>query len=204
MDKTAYLQQIASKKSNSSNSSIKSFLFSPKLLFPLLGAIILFIALLVIGNIISSSKPNTPTVLNVSLRAKNLSKTFDSFTRQLKSSELRSSTASLISVLNETESSLAVKTPSTNSKDKSAKNPVTEEAAHQAALKKTLDDAALSGLLERVFLREVNREISLFIDLTSKVFTKTKNSNHATILTTTLNNLHNLQKDFESLRSKIH
>lgn len=199
----AYLQQIATKP-NGAKSPQKGGNFldlPPKVLYFVVGGLILAVLIIVIGSIMGN-RPAANTsgpIERISLRSKNLNTALTKYSRELKSSNLRSMATSLSSVMSGLESSSATILKSDFGKTSSTDKAITaEETALITSLNETLDNAKLNGLLDRTFVREITSQISTLIILNTDSLKKLSNPTSKTSLQGSLENLQNLHEQFSN------
>ena len=171
----------------------------------IIGAIIASMVLvLIIGLIATSGNSNSERgyVDAAYLRSNDLSSIIDSYRTQIRSSNLRSISMSLKSVLSETSfilvnalvSDFGVKEP-----NKSFKNSTIEkETAVMGELTSALEVARLNALLDRVYAHEMTYQISLLISLETDVINRTKKEPFKTNLTSARTNLEAIHSEFSS------
>lgn len=167
-------------------------------------AIAAIFLVLIIAMIASSGNKNTERdyVDTAYLRTKDLSKVIDDYRTKIRSSELRSMTMSLKSVLLETNYALS----STLTNNFEAKNPdtpekestATDETAIIGELTASLEEARLNALLDRVFAREYTYQISLLISLETDIINRTKIDLLKSSLTSSRSNLETLHEQFDN------
>ena len=198
MDKKEYLEQLnASVRPNKKPMGGKfSFVSSKafKIILGLLGAMVVFI---IIGVIISNSKDSLQKrVIDLKLHLDNTATIISDYQPSVKSSEIRSNSASLSSVLNSTNSEL------TNYilekwKIKKIDKKLQEEAAlEKDKIESDLFTAKINGILDRLYNHKMSYEISLILNEESAILKATKDEKLKNILTTSSNSLENLSIKF--------
>ena len=198
MDKKEYLEQLnASVRPNKKPMGGKfSFVSSKafKIILGLLGAMVVFI---IIGVIISNSKDSLQKrVIDLKLHLDNTATIISDYQPSVKSSEIRSNSASLSSVLNSTNSEL------TNYilekwKIKKIDKKLQEEAAlEKDKIESDLFTAKINGILDRIYNHKMSYEISLILNEESAILKATKDEKLKNILTTSSNSLENLSIKF--------
>ena len=136
------------------------------------------------------------------LRTKDLPTIIDKYKSQLRSSELRSMTTSLKTVLTETNYNLSVALTNdfeVKSLDKTNKaSTVTTEEALMGELDASLEAGRLNGVLDRVFAREFTYHISLLISIENNIISHTKKEPLKSNITTSKANLEILHEQFDN------
>lgn len=168
------------------------------------GIIIAMVIILFIGMIATSGNKNSERdyVDEAYLRTNDLSSVIDSYRTEIRSSELRSISMSLKSVLSETSYILAnaltndfeVKEISKPAKESTAER----ESAIIGELVDNLEVARLNALLDRVFAREFTYQISLLISLETDILSRTKKEPFKSNLTSAKANLEAIHAQFDN------
>jgi len=211
MDKMAYLQQISdnsSRKANSAKSGLGG-LFSGKLLWVTIGAlvvVVLFIVLMIAANS-GKGNPELESTVRLNARLENLTKTISTYNKQVKSSGLRAIGSSLSGVLVNVNRDVNevlkgdLKAASDGNKDL-VKKIQAEEAAASEDLNTTLETGRMSGLLDRVYLREMTLQVALLIALEQEMSSETTNQTLKTAVSdsdASLENIHKQMQDFTDI-----
>lgn len=211
MDKMAYLQQISGDSSRSANSAKKGLggLFSGKMMWILIGLVVFAIGLIVLTSVLNGGKSNLEleSATRLSARTENLIKTISSYNRQVKSSGLRAIATTLSGIMTNTNRDVgelmkADLKPSSDADKNLVKKVQAEEAANIADLNDTLETGRMSGMLDRVYLREMTLQVALLIGLEQEVAAKTKNAALTSMMNdslTSLENIHMQLKDFTDI-----
>jgi len=198
-----YLNQISA---DSRPVKAKSDFFIPKkLLFFLIGAVVLALAIIIIGSNVSSPKNKEyELVSTINYRSGNLIEIISTYNKKIKSSELRSMTSSLSSVLTATQSSL--NTIITNEfADTEKENKTTDESVEESEetymnniIDTYLEPARLNGYLDRVYVSQLTYEISILMSLESKCEETTSKTSLKEALASSYSNLESLETQFEN------
>lgn len=208
MENTDYLNQIAAKPTPTSPVSGITNIVSPKLIKLVAGAIIAFILMLVIGNILGSANSKT-TALNESfyLRVQNLSAAnspLTAYARDLHSSDLRALTNTLKTSLLVTAQNLNLILSDLNIDPANIDEQVTlDENANIADLSLPLQSARLNGLLDRTFANSINLQVTLLISKGYEILDKNSTPAVQATLTKALADLDILSQRFTDLANTI-
>ena len=205
MDNKQYLESIA--KDTRAAGTPKKGLFGLGLNIPpvakklLIGVGIALVLIIIVAMIVSilggTGDKERDYVDKVYLRTSHLAKEIPAYNKQVKSSQLRSMGTSLVSVLNETEYSIA----NVLKNDFAAEKIDESENNAMAELLTNLDNAQLNGLLDRVFHREITYQIGTLLSMEHEAYTSTKISGLKSALETSMNNLNQLYEQFQNFTS---
>lgn len=198
MDKKEYLEQLnASVRPNKKPMGGKfSFVSSKafKIILGLLGAMVVFI---IIGVIISNSKDSLQKrVIDLKLHLDNTATIISDYQPSVKSSEIRSNSASLSSVLNSTNSELTNYILEKWKIKKFDKKLQEEAALEKDKIESDLFTAKINGILDRIYNHKMSYEISLILNEESAILKATKDEKLKNILTTSSSSLENLSIKF--------
>ena len=199
MDKQEYLNQISANNRPVKTGGKLSKIFSSKLFLISVGAVVLLILIAVAGVAISGSKGNTKRdSYALSMRISNTMNTINSYQKLVKSSILRSDSASLYSVLSNTnrdlDSYLAEKY---SLKDKEITAVVGEKLTNEIALEKDgleadLFEAKINGNLDRIYAHKMTYAISTIMNDEEKIYNGGSVDKLKTVLSTSYASLENL------------
>ena len=201
MDGQEYLNQISASVRPEKKSSKMggSFMQSPIFKVLIIGVAAL-ILIIILGSILSGGGKSTLDK-NVSLKL-HIDNTIDiisTYRGNLKSSNLRSSSVSLSSILSNTSRELgdyiAEKYPSYK-EGKEDKDLIEEATLHKDALDSDLFTAKISGTLDRIFALKMAYEISLITSEEASLSESTRDEQLKDILDTSYNSLDNLYNNF--------
>lgn len=199
MDNQAYLDQISA-TTRPAKKSPSNFLSS--LTFKIIiGVGIAFIIMAIIGAILSGINGNTKSnSISLKLHFDNLSKTISTYQPSLKSSTLRSYSASLSSIISSTNRDLtAYITEAYEYKDNSVdKKLLSTEAALSDELNQELFNAKINGLLDRTYARKMAYEISIITSREASLIKSLKDDTIKSSLTSSHNSLATLYDDFNN------
>lgn len=197
MDRQEYLNQISMKSHPTKNS--KSGVFASKFFWVgVIGAAI-FILILIIGGILGGARGNDKDrLLALILHMDNTSEVIEEYQPNVKSSDLRSYSASLHGVLSNTSRELTdYIAEKYNMKPKDANEGITEEETlAKDNLANELFEAKINGNLDRIYAHKMAYEISLITSREIQLYKSTNNENLKEVLDTSYNSLSNLYDKF--------
>ena len=201
MDGQEYLDRISSKV-QPSRKKIGEWTFKSKILLIIGVCFSVLVLFVIVGALLGRNTKNEKTDCSgLLLHLDNTSKTITKYQPVIKSSSLRSSSASLYSVLANTSNSITeyltqeykVKAP------KDVNKKVTEKAsADNEALEDELFKAKINGVLDRVFANKMAYEISLFMAEEDNLYKITKDDSLKEALDKSRNSLKNLYDAFDN------
>ncbi len=199
MDGQDYLNQIS--QSNRPVAKKENKLFSSKLFIFGIGALVLLIITIILGAILSGNKGGEKNLsISLLLHLDNTSDLIEEYQPNVKSSNLRSSSASLYSVLTNTSSSLSAfleEKYEFNTKD--IEENVTEAAElDKEELETELFNAKINGLLDRTYAHKMTYEIAIFLAEESKLLNSTSDASLKSIIETSHDSLENLYDAFDN------
>ena len=163
MDKQEYLNEISASTRPAAPSNTHKFLSSKFLWVGIIGVLLLII-IIVIGSLLSGSNTSTKDrVSSLILHLDNTTEVIKEYQPYVKSSDLRSYSASLSGILSNTSSSLTTyATNKYNFKPKEVnKSIVEEETSYKDALISDLFNAKITGSLDQVYAQKLAIDISL-------------------------------------------
>lgn len=206
MDSQEYLNQISAQstalKSGGSikkqNTGLTGFLKSK---YFLLGAIAVgaFVLLAIVGAILGSNKHDIKSdIERLKLHLDATSEVINEYQPNVKSSILRSHSASLNSVLANTSSQLNnYMVEKYQKKDSKPNKNLTEEAkTNQDALETELFEAKINGKLDRIYAHKMAYEIVLLNTEETNIYNSTKDKALQDILSESYDSLEKLYNDF--------
>lgn len=199
MDSQAYLNQISAK--GGSRKSSNGPLSSKVVKLGLIGAGAL-VLILVVGMLLGGSGDTLKNkIIFLKLHTTNLSSTLGTYQSKLKSSNLRSSTAQLRTILDSTASSLSerIKAAYKITDSKEIDKAVTKkENTLSQQLKDDLFNAQINGLLDRTFASKVAYEITVVTSREKELIKLTKNAEFKEMLESSLKSINNLYNNFNN------
>ena len=199
MDGQEYLKQIS--VSNRPVKQSKRSFFSSKYFLLGMVALILLIIVIIIGATLSGNKGSEKTLsYSLQLHLNNTSELIQKYQPDVKSSNLRSSSASLYGVLTNTSKSMnEFLTEKYNYKEKDVDKKLVEEATlNKDGLESDLFEAKINGTLDRIYAHKMAHEISILISEEGRILNTTGDSKLKEILTTSQTGLDNLYERFNS------
>ena len=201
MDSQQYLNQISEMSRPAPKSKGKgiSGLLSSK--FFLVGAIgvVLLIVIIIIGSILGGNKSDNKTLCyDLKLHLDNTAEVIEEYQQYVKSSDLRSSSASLLGVLTNTSRDLTTYLENTyNFKDKDISKTVVEQAdLVKDDFLNELFEAKINGILDRIYAHKMAYEISLLTAEESQLYNSSKDESLSELLNTSYESLNNLYDKF--------
>ena len=191
-----YLNQISAKPA-----PVKTTLFDKKtkLILIIAGAILFFaVILMAVAGSSSSSEPTAVSELSrLYYRSDALEKTLNTYTPSVKSSSLRSSAASISTILAELKSTS--KTHFTSTGAKLEDYPLTTaDSSLITATDSALEKARLNGILDRTFASEIYYQIRFLIIIEDSTLAKSRDTTLNTFLTSSKSSLERLRDTFSS------
>ncbi len=152
----------------------------------------------IIGIVLSNSKAGVKEqAISLMLRLDSLSSVIDEYQPYVKSSDLRSNSASLSGIIKNTNTDLTeyiIETYDFKSADDKVQE---EEDARTEELKGELFKAKINGILDRIYAHKMDFEISILMSMESKLYNSVSNETlKYDILETSYNSLENLQPKF--------
>ena len=201
MENQQYLDQISAASSTTPvqpKNGLSGILHS-KIFLVLMAGLVAFILLAIIGSLLSGNKPNSQTnILKLKLHADSTMDVINSYQSNIKSSNLRSSSASFNSILADTSSKLGTYlTEKYGDKTTESTKNLAEEATTTAdATKAELFEAKINGNLDRVYAHKMAYEISVFLSEEEKLYNTTNDTDLQSILNSSYTSLENLYSNF--------
>ncbi|MBR2841562.1 hypothetical protein IKE80_02165 [Candidatus Saccharibacteria bacterium] len=202
MDGQQYLNQISKAnkpvKRAGGKKSISNILSSK---FFIIGAVAigLLVIIIIIGAILGGNKDNTKTLsYDLKLHLDNTSEVIQEYQQNVKSSILRSNSASLSGVLANTSRDLTdYLVNKYKFKDKDISKKIVEEATlAKDELTNELFEAKINGILDRIYAHKMAYEISLLTAEEAKLIKASQDDALTELLTTSHESLSNLYDKF--------
>ena len=197
MEGQEYLNQISAEVRPEKKA--KNNLFSSKFFIVGLVGIVGLFVFLIIGSIIGGSKGSEKDLaIKLMLHLDNTSGLIQEYQPNVKSSVLRSNSASLYSVLSNTSSELSgYLTNKYNLKNKDINKDFTNAAnLARDGLEAELFEAKINGILDRIYAHKMSYEISLIMSEEAKIINMADNTTLKESLTASYNSLNNLYDPF--------
>ncbi|MDO4611917.1 MAG: hypothetical protein Q4B29_00420 [Candidatus Saccharibacteria bacterium] len=199
MENLDYLNQISGDV-RPTKSGKPGFMSSP--FFKLgVGGLIALILILILGAILNAGSGGVKEQsFWLELRLSNTLEVVSTYQANVKSSDLRSSSASLYGILSNTERELnEYLAKKYNYTEKSVDKKMVEEATlEKDGLSSELFEAKINGNLDRIYAHKMAYEISLISSKESSIYGSTKDEELKGILETSFNSLNNLYEKFNS------
>ena len=163
-----------------------------------LGALIIII---IIGALVNGNKGGEKNLsFALKLHLDNTSSVIEEYQPNVKSSSLRSSSASLDSVISDTNSKLTdFVTAKYEFKEKDVDKKLKDAAArNQEELSNELFEAKINGVLDRVYAHKMSYETSMLMTEEAKLINSSKDDALKSILSTSYDSLKNLYDNFNN------
>lgn len=192
-----YLNQISAE-----NRPIKKTgkgIFSSKIFMASMIGLIALTIVIIIGLILGGNKGGEKNLsFALKLHLDNTATVISNYQSSVKSSDLRSHSASLYSIISNTSRKLTdYLTEKYDFKEKDVdKNLVEEATLSKDGLEADLFEAKINGNLDRIYAHKMAYEISLLMNEETKLINTTKNSDYKELLTKSYNSLDNLYDSF--------
>lgn len=197
MDRQEYLNQISTKKQPAKK--FQSGIFASKFFWVGVIGVAALILIIIIGSILGGGNNSTKDkIFSLILHMDNTSDVISDYQPNVKSSELRSYSASLNSVLSDNSKKLTdYAAEKYNFKARDAKKEITEEETlAKDALEADLFEAKINGVLDRVYAHKMAYEISLITTREAQILKSINNDTVKESLTASYNSLVNLYDKF--------
>ena len=199
MDGQQYLNQISKANRPVKEAKSRGGIFSSK--FFIVGAIGLglLILIIILGAVLGANKSDEKDLgYKLKLHIDNTAEVVQEYQTSVKSSELRSSSASLYGVLSNTSKELGdYLTGKYNLKDKDIGEKIIAEATtNRDSLANELFEAKINGILDRIFAHKMAYEITIIMSEESKIYDSTSNETLKGLLDESYKSLENLYDKF--------
>ena len=197
MEGQEYLNQISA--SNRPEKKSMKGIFSSKFFIVGMIGVVGLILILILGAILSGGKEDTKTsAYELKLHLDNVAEVVSSYQPNIKSSDLRSSSASLYSILTNTSRDLTdYLTEEYNFKEKDIERKIITNATEaKEQLEAELFRAKINGILDRIYAHKMAYELSVLMSEEAKIIDMSKNDNLKEFLTSSYNSLGNLYTNF--------
>lgn len=151
----------------------------------------------IIGSVLGGGKAGVKEqTYNLRLRLDGLSDVISEYQPYVKSSDLRSSSASLSGIISNTSRDLEKYIEDTYGSEKPKEKAEKEEEERSEALKNDLFEAKINGILDRIYAHKMDYEISLLLQMENKLYNAVSNETLKDIVGTSYNSLGNIQEKF--------
>ena len=198
MDDKEYLKHISStvRPQKAPNTGFTSSPLFKVILFGVIGLILI----IVLGSFLGGGGDGKTKLASLQLHLDNTSELISVYQKSIKSSDLRSTSASLYSVLTNTSREVEdfLKTNyklTVNSLEKTVKDQATQS---KDELDAELLEAKINGLLDRVFVLKIKYEISAFMAEETDIYNSTSNESLQTIIGSSYSSLSTLYDKLDS------
>lgn len=198
MDGKEYLNQISAMNRPEMKAKKSKLLSSKFFIVGLIGVIGLII-IIIFEAILSGNKGGEKNLsIKLLLHVNNTASVIQEYQPLVKSSDLRSSSASLYSVLSNTSRDMTdYLTTKYNYKEKEVSKDLVESAGlAKDGLEADLFEAKINGVLDRIYAHKMAYEISLIMTEESKIINIVGNTPIGESLTASYNSLNNLYDNF--------
>ena len=197
MDNQEYLKQISStvRPEKKSTSFLSSIFFKV-----IVGGVVALIVIIIAGSVITGSKTSVKErAISLKLHIESTLSVISDYHPNLKSSGLRSSSASLSGVLSNTNRDLTnyIEEKYSYKGNSSENKKFREEAeAHKNELADDLFEAKINGILDRIFAHKMAFEIALIVSDEKSIYDASGNEDLKSIMSTSFDSLNNLYDKF--------
>lgn len=201
MEGRDYLNQISASVRPEKKSKLG---FMNSMFFKLgVGAVIAFVVIMIIGMIISGGKAGAEDqAISLKLNIDNTLEVIAEYQPSVKSSDLRSNSASLYSVLTNTNRELTnFITEKYNYKPKDDDKKFAEKVSQERyELESALFEAKINGILDQVYASKIAYTILLISSKEDSLFNASSDQTLQTLLTTSYNSLETLYDQFNNFQ----
>lgn len=197
MEGQEYLNQISAENRPVKKSGGK--IFSSKFFWVGVIGVVALIIIMIIGALLGGNKGGEKNLTYaLKLHLDNTAAIISEYQPTVKSSALRSSSASFYGVLTNTSRDLTnYLTERYNFKDKDISQNLTDEAQlNSDGLKAELFEAKINGVLDRVYAHKMAYEIMMIKSEESKIYDSTSNETLKEMMSQSFNSLENLYDNF--------
>ena len=200
MESQEYLNQISAKPVTKKNTGGISGLLGSKIVWLVVGALGLFVLLAIVGAVLSGGKGDLKNDLaRLQLHLENTSGVISEYQPKVKSSTLRSHSASLSTVLVNTNSKLSTYlTEQYNMKKNDDKDLAEQMKTEQDALTTELFEAKITGVLDRTYAHKMAYEISVFMAEEAAILKRSRNDTLSDIIKESYDSLETLYDSFNN------
>jgi hypothetical protein len=195
MDSQSYLNEISS--SVRPMKQPRASLLSNK--FVLVGIICLvgIILMAIIGSVLGGGKSGVKEQsIDLKLRLDSTSEVISNYQTYVKSSDLRSSSATLSGVISNTNRDLSNYLSETYEFKSADKKVQEKEDARKQELEDELFEAKINGIMDRIYAHKMDYEISIILTMENKLYNAASNDTLKEIIGTSINSLQNIQEKF--------
>ncbi len=202
MDGQEYLNQISAGSSSSRRASGSLPSWMSSIYFKVIaGGVLLLIIIMIIGAALGSGRTSTEDkCYSLLLRVNGTVEMIEEYQSSVKSSDLRSSSASLSGILSNTSRDLeSYVVDKYNYKEKNVSTKISTAAEEEETeLNNDLFEAKINGILDRIYAHKMAYMISLIMSDEASINKATNDSDLSSIITTSYTSLENLYDKFDS------
>lgn len=200
MEGQEYLNQISAVAKPKKQASDSRFSKSTLLIGGVV-ALVLLIAMIIFGAILGGNKDKEKNAgIALALHLKNTSEIIQDYQQYIRSSNLRSSSSSLMSITTDTNRNLInYLTEKYNYKEKDVDSNILEQATlEKDGLESELFEAKINGILDRIYAHKMAYEISSLMSEETRLMDLTKVEALDALLKTSFDSLNVLYENFNS------
>lgn len=197
MDGQDYLNQISASVRPEKKSKLD--FMNSKIFKIIAGAVVALIVIIAIGNILGGGKAGVrDQAISLKLNIDSTLEVISTYQPNVKSSTLRSSSASLYSILSNTNRELTtfITENYTYNAKKDDKNFAGAVALERDGLESALFEAKINGILDQVYASKIAYTISLICSKETSLINATSNAELKSILSSSYNSLDTLYSQF--------
>lgn len=199
MENKAYLDQISAAARPVKKS--KPGFFSSIFFKVILGGVVGIILIAILGGILGGMRGNEKTrAISLEVYINDVTDVIKTYQPNVKSSDLRSNGASLVTILSNTSKELGeYLAKKYEYKEKNVEKEISEkEAAAAEELETDLFSAKINGILDRIFAHKMAYEVSVIMTREAEIINSARNAELKEILTTSYHSLENLYDNFNN------
>lgn len=200
MEGQEYLNQISAAAKPKKQASDSRFSKSTLIIGGVV-ALVLLIAMIIFGAILGGNKDKEKNAgIALALHLKNTSEIIQDYQQYIRSSNLRSSSSSLMSITTDTNRNLInYLTEKYNYKEKDVDSNILEQATlEKDGLESELFEAKINGILDRIYAHKMAYEISSLMSEETRLMDLTKVEALDELLKTSFDSLNVLYENFNS------
>lgn len=195
MDSQSYLNEISS-VTRPVKSSKPDFLNNKFVLVGIIG-VIGIILMAIVGMVLGGNKAGgKEQAIELKLRLDSTSQIITNYQKNVKSSDLRSSSASLDGVVTNTNRDLTNFLKETYKFESAEEKTQLAEDEHREELDAELFEAKINGILDRIYAHKMAYEITIIMSMESKLYDSVSNEDLKGIIKTSYDSLKILQDKF--------
>ena len=197
MEGQDYLNQISASNRPVKTSKGLGGILSSKFLWIGVIGVAAFIMIAMVGSMLGGGKNSEKElVLGLKTHANNTAEVMREYQQFIKSSDLRSSSASLVGVLSNMGTGLDTFIAENYGEVKLTEKQTAEADEAKEALTNDLFEAKINGILDRIYAHKMAYEISLFVNEEANIYDSTKNDRLKEILDESYGSLEILYSKF--------